>query len=210
MEGRLPCSGRMREEIGRGGVNVTLLSAFGSLHLLFRYRYIVIGAKTTTSPAQAASNQPIWPINTVPDIRPRTAVTKCVIGLKTTAASSQRGIVFGSTKMLLANGRGNMISVLTHNTEFGVLSTRPRAVQIHERLNATTTTSATERRTPTTPPSGRKPSTSPSRRTITEARVSRAASPKRAPTMTDGRHTGSDRKRSATPLEMSVLRLYPV
>jgi hypothetical protein len=83
---------------------------------------MVIGAKTITSPAHAASSQPIWPINTVPDIRPRTAVTRCVIGLKTTAVSSQPDIVFGSTKILLANVRGNMISVLTHNTEFGVLT----------------------------------------------------------------------------------------
>jgi hypothetical protein len=29
-----------------------------------------------------------------------------------------------------------MIKVLTHNTEFGVLSTSPKAVQIHDTLNA--------------------------------------------------------------------------
>jgi hypothetical protein len=37
-----------------------------------------------------------------------------------------------------------MISVLTHYTEFGVLSTSPKAVQIHETLNANTTSNITD------------------------------------------------------------------
>ena len=57
-----------------------------------------------------------------------------------------------------------MINVLTHNTEFGVLNTSPKAVQIHETLNANTTSNATDSSTPSTPPPGQKPSTSPSTR----------------------------------------------
>ncbi len=70
--------------------------------------------------------------------------------------------------------------------------------------NANTSSSTIPRTTPTTPPGGRKPSTRPSARVTTDAIVYRTVSPSSAPTIGAGRHTGSDRNRSNTPLLMSV------
>src|ERR687897_2442740 len=140
-------------------------------HFLLRYRYMVSGANTATSIPDVRSTQPICPAVAVPCIRPRTAVARWVIGLESTIASSHEGMVRGSTKMLLAKVRGKSAIMLTPITELGVLKTSPSAVQIHDRLNENTRRSATESSTPTTPPSGRKPSTRPSTITIVDAIV---------------------------------------
>jgi hypothetical protein len=49
------------------------------VHSLSRQRRMVSGAKTATSTAHPTSNQAMCPA--APDIRPRTALTRCVIGL---------------------------------------------------------------------------------------------------------------------------------
>ncbi len=64
--------------------------------------------------------------------------------------------------MLLANVSGKMAAELTPVTDSDVCMTNPSVVQIHDKLNANTRMSRSDNSTPTMPPAGRKPSTSPS------------------------------------------------
>src|SRR6266508_2868546 len=137
-------------------------------HLL-RYRWLVSGANTAVSAADAASTQPTCPALAVPAIRPRVAVTRWLTGLTSMKACSQPGMVWGSTKMLLARVRGNSTSRLRLLTALGARSTSPRVVQIHDRPNANTRTSPTAATVPAAPPSGREPSTRPRAMTIVAA-----------------------------------------
>ena len=60
------------------------------------------------------------------------------MGLALTIAFSHDGMVLGSTKMLLANVKGNKIRKLAIITEFGVRRINPSVVQTHDRLNEKT------------------------------------------------------------------------
>src|ERR671910_223884 len=129
---------------------------------------MVMGPKTATSSAEETSTQPISPAGTEPSIRPRTTVARWVIGLPSTTACIHPGIVFGSTKMLLPNVSGNNTRMLTPATEFGVRTIRLSIVHNHDRQNENTSSSTTDSSTPTAPPSGRNPRTSPSVITTTD------------------------------------------
>ena len=107
----------------------------------------------------------------MPCMRPRDAVARWVIGLTSTNACTQPGIVDGSTKTLLAKVSGNSTVMLTCITDSGVCIFRPSAVHTHDRLNENTSSSATASTTPSGPPSGRKPRTTPTTITTTDAIV---------------------------------------
>src|SRR5918997_468078 len=80
---------------------------------------MVSGANTAMNAPEMRRTRPICPAATVPCIRPRTAGTRCVMGLAPTIACSHDGMVCGSTKMLLANVRGNRTRKLAIITEQG-------------------------------------------------------------------------------------------
>lgn len=102
-------------------------------------------------------------------MRPRDASVRWVIGLTLTKACTQPGMVDSSTNTLLANVSGNSTVMLICMTLSGVCIFRPMIVHAHDRLNANTSSSATARSTPSGPPSGRKPRTTPSTTTTSDA-----------------------------------------
>jgi hypothetical protein len=121
-----------------------------------------MGASTAVSTAELTSTHPTSENVAVPAMRPRVAVTRWLTGLTSTQACSQPGIVDGSTNTLLANVSGNSSIMLTPITAFGVRMISPRIVNVQLSENENTSRSSTASRTPTAPPSGRKPSRSPS------------------------------------------------
>jgi hypothetical protein len=102
-------------------------------------------------------------------MRPRDAVARCVTGLYSTMVRSQPGIVAGSTKMLLANVRGKRSRKLVVMTDSGVLTNMLTMIQIHETLNANSSTRPTAARTPSGPPPGRNPRRRPTMRMTSAA-----------------------------------------
>src|SRR5690606_1419005 len=119
------------------------------------YSRIVIGPTTSTNRPAQPSDQAISPAGQSPAITPRTAEARWVTGLLLTNAWSQPGMVEGSTTTLDRKVSGKITIMLTPITDFSVRSIRPNIVQIHEKANANSTSSAIPASTPATPPSGR-------------------------------------------------------
>src|SRR5262252_1901673 len=132
---------------------------------------MVIGVKTARTTAHDSRAQPMSPSDALPAIRSRTAITTRVTGLTLTMAWSQPGIVLSDTQMFVVNTKGNKIMMLACITDSGVRIVNPKIVQIVVRLNANTSMSAKASTTPTTPPSGRNPSATPSTKTTIAANV---------------------------------------
>src|SRR5690625_7279125 len=72
----------------------------------FRYNRIVIGAKMAVMAAGEMSASVTAARFGSPSMRPRTAVTRCVIGFSATTDCNQSGIVTGSTKIFDAKVSG--------------------------------------------------------------------------------------------------------
>src|SRR5215471_16097382 len=88
-------------------------------------------------------------------MRSRAASARWLIGLTSTKAWSQPGMVLGSTKMLLANVGGIVTTRPRLMTVAGLRKTRAAAAHSHDRESPKATTSATAAITPGTPPWGR-------------------------------------------------------
>src|SRR5688572_32604697 len=96
---------------------------------------MAIGALIATITADSASTRNTSADASVPCIKPRDASARCVIGLCRTMACSQGGIVFKSTKMLLANVNGIKNKKLVVITDSGVFTFMPKMIQTHESEN---------------------------------------------------------------------------
>jgi hypothetical protein len=96
----------------------------------------VSGAKIASRAATASSTQAICPAAGWPASRPRSAVTRWLTGLTCTNACSHPGMVWGWTNTLLARVSGNSTTVPALITACAVRSSRPTAVQAHDRHSA--------------------------------------------------------------------------
>src|SRR5215207_3812188 len=91
-----------------------------------------MGANTAVITAVAMSTFTTSSMSTIPCINPRDAFARCDTGLTDTSTWSSRGIVFGSTKMLLAIVSGNSSRKLDVITDSGDFTSMPTMIHIHE------------------------------------------------------------------------------
>ena len=98
------------------------------------------GANTAVNTALAASTHTISTPVAVTFVRPRSAVTRCEIGLISTNVRSHPGIAVGWTKMLLANVSGNRTVSPRLMIALGERATRPTVFHTQPMPNANTQT----------------------------------------------------------------------
>src|SRR5699024_8963585 len=96
-------------------------------HFLFRYRYIVSGAKIAVMIADTTRTPATCCQVPVPCMNPRTAVAKMEIGLLFTNPCSQVGKVSGSTKTLLTKVNGMSTKKTNHHQRFFGTDNQPES-----------------------------------------------------------------------------------
>lgn len=140
----------------------------------------------------------------------RTALVRWLIGLTSTQACSQPGMVSVRAKMFAPKVSGKPMSIAVPCTLRGFFIVTPSTTKIHDIANAKTRTSPTAARAENTSVWTRNPIAEPKPNTIAIETTYRHTSPSAAPASGVNREIGRDRKRSKTPLEMSSHSATPV
>jgi predicted ATPase/DNA-binding SARP family transcriptional activator len=162
-----------------------------------------IAADQARAPRAGAATSP-------PTSRPRTASTSRVAGLTATQACIQPGMVATGTKALEAKVRGNTTTNPSIITFSGSSTSMATSTGSHEKAQATATSRATAASTLTRLVWTRKPSRVPTPSRMAIDQTWRTTSAAIRPARGAERAMGRLRKRSKTPLVMSVLRATPV
>src|SRR5262249_52962939 len=109
--------------------------------VLRRYTRTAMGANTTTMPTAHSTDLRAASANGPPVISPRVEVARSDIGLTSTNACSQPGIVSVGTSRLLANTSGNIAVKPKSCTPCAVLASSPIRAEIQHMASANPSTS---------------------------------------------------------------------